>query len=197
VLVCASAIGIYGSRGDEILTEGSTPGTGFLSDVCREWESQAELAQALGIRVVKVRIGIVLSPHGGALARMLPPFKAFAGGRMGSGRQWMSWIHLDDLIALIRYALENSSLEGAVNGTAPTPVTNAEFTHVLARRLHRPALFPVPGFALKMIFGEMAEVLLGSQRVLPRAAQDAGFRFQYAQLEPALEDLLRPSGDRR
>jgi uncharacterized protein (TIGR01777 family) len=196
VLVCASAIGIYGSRGDEILTESSTPGTGFLPDVCREWESQADLAQALGMRVVKIRIGIVLSAHGGALAKMLPAFKAFAGGRMGSGREWMSWIHLDDLAALIRYAVENS-LEGAVNGTAPSPVTNAEFTRILAKSLHRPALFPIPGFALKMIFGEMAEVLLGSQRVLPRAAQDSGFRFQYAQLEPALQDLLSPSSNRR
>jgi uncharacterized protein (TIGR01777 family) len=189
VLVCASAIGIYGSRGDEILTEASNPGSGFLPDVCVEWEKHASLAEALGIRVVKIRTGIVLGTTGGALAKMLPAFKAFAGGKMGSGKQWMSWIHLDDLAALFRYALDHP-MQGPVNGTAPNPVINTEFTKTLAATLHRPAIFPLPGFALKALFGEMSEVLLGSQRVLPRAAQAGGFQFRYPELAPALEALL-------
>lgn len=190
VLVSASAIGIYGSRGDEVLSESSSPGAGFLSEVCVEWEKQADLAEALGVRVVKVRIGVVLGRNGGALARMLPPFRNFVGGRIGSGKQWMSWIHVEDLASLLRYAAENS-LSGPVNGAAPNPVTNAEFTKKLAAALRRPALLPVPGFVLKTIFGEMAEVLLSSQRALPRAAESAGFRFRHPDLGPALANLLK------
>jgi uncharacterized protein len=190
VLVCASAIGIYGSRGDEILTEASAPGSGFLPEVCIEWEKQAGLAESLGMRVIRLRIGIVLGAGGGALEKMLPPFRAFVGGRLGSGRQWMSWIHLDDLVGLIRRAI-NQPWQGAFNATAPKPVTNAEFTRELAGALHRPALFPVPGFALKAIVGEMSEILLASQRVLPKAATDAGFRFEYPDLRGALENILR------
>jgi hypothetical protein len=189
VLVCGSATGIYGSRGDEILTESSAPGSDFLAAICKEWEKQAELAESLGMRVVTVRTGIVLGTGGGALARMLPPFRRFVGGKLGSGRQWMSWIHLDDLVGLIRFVLENP-LSGPVNGTAPNPVTNADFTRSLAAALRRPAIFPVPGLALKLLFGEMAQVLLGSQRVLPRAAQAAGFRFHYPELSRALKQLL-------
>lgn len=189
VLICASAIGIYGSRGEETLSEQSPPGTDFLAEVCTEWESQAGLAESLGMRVVAVRIGVVLGKGGGALQRMLPPFKAGVGGKLASGRQWMSWIHIDDLVRLIRFAIE-SPLSGPVNATAPNPVTNAEFTRALATTLHRPALFPVPGFLLKIGFGEMAEVLLASQRVLPRAAENAGFRFNYPHLGAALASIL-------
>lgn len=192
VLLCSSAIGIYGSRGDELLTESSPPGEGFLPDVCKEWEKQASLAESLGIRVAQIRTGIVLGADGGALSKMLPPFKAFVGGRLGSGKQWMSWIHLDDLVQLYRHALENP-LAGPVNGTAPYPVTNAEFTKKLAGKLRRPAVFPVPGAAVKALFGEMAEILLGSQRVLPRVAEAAGFRFTYPELLPALQHLLAPA----
>jgi uncharacterized protein (TIGR01777 family) len=188
--VCASAVGYYGSRGDEILPETAAPGNGFLPEVCAAWESQARAAETLGTRVAMVRIGVVLDTRGGALARMLPPFRIGAGGRLGSGKQWMSWIHLQDLVALFQLAL-TQPLRGAVNGVAPYPVENADFTRALAAALHRPAIFPVPGFALKALFGEMAEVLLASQRVAPKAAEDAGFRFRFPQLEPALADLLK------
>jgi uncharacterized protein len=190
VLVSASAIGIYGSRGDETLTESSPPGSGFLAELCQEWEKAADLAESLGIRVVKIRTGVVLDKNGGALAKMLPAFRNFAGGRLGSGKQWMSWIHLQDLGNLFRYAVENP-LAGVLNGTAPNPVTNAEFTKKLAAAMNRPALVPVPAVALKAIFGEMSELLLGSQRVLPKAAAAAGFQFQYADLGPALANLLK------
>jgi uncharacterized protein len=189
VLVCASAVGFYGSRGDEILTENSPSGTGFLPRVVIHWEESARTAEPLGIRVVSLRFGAVLG-HGGALAKLLLPFRLGAGGRLGSGHQWMSWIHIDDAVSLILFAMENSALQGAVNATSPHPVTNDEFTRRLASALHRPAIFPVPAFALKLAFGEMSEVLLDSQRVLPTAAQAAGFRFQYADLSAALDNLL-------
>jgi len=189
VLICASAIGIYGSRGDEILTETSPPGQGFLAEVCREWEAQAELAGSLGVRVVRIRFGVVLGRGGGALASMLGPFKAGLGGPLGSGRQWMSWIHLDDLVRLIRFAVDRP-LAGAVNGTSPNPVRNSRFARALGAALHRPALLPAPGFALKLVFGEMAEILLASQRVLPRAAESAGFHFEHPDLEAALATLV-------
>ena len=190
VLVSASAIGIYGSRGDEVLTETSRTGEGFLADVCREWEKEADMAEALGIRVVKIRIGIVLDKNGGALAKMLPPFRNYVGGKLASGRQWMSWIHLQDLANLFRHAIEKP-VQGVVNATAPNPVTNAEFTKKLAEALKRPAIFPVPGVALRVMFGEMSEMLTGSQRVLPKAALASGFPFQYPELGPALANLLK------
>jgi uncharacterized protein (TIGR01777 family) len=189
VLICASATGYYGSRGDETLDESSAPGSGFLADVCRAWESEALAAEALGMRVVRMRTGVVLDPGGGALPRMLPPFRMGAGGRLGSGRQWMPWIHRDDLTALFRFALDGS-LAGAVNAVAPDPATNASFTRALARALGRPALIPVPAFALRALFGEMAGMLLDSQRVVPRQAEAAGFRFRFPQLESALSELL-------
>ena len=189
-LICASAIGYYGSRGDEILTESSAPGSGFLPEVCVAWEREAQAAEAFGIRVVRVRIGVVLAAGGGALVRMLPPFRMGVGGRLGSGRQWMSWIHLEDLAALFQFAVE-SQVRGPLNAVAPNPVTNSDFTRELAHALRRPAVFPVPEFALKMLFGEMADVLLASQRVAPAAAEAAGFRFRFPQLAPALESLLR------
>ena len=189
-LICASAIGYYGSRGDEILTESSAPGSGFLPEVCVAWEREAQAAEAFGIRVVRVRTGVVLDANGGALVRMLPPFRMGLGGRLGSGRQWMSWIHLEDLAALFQFAVE-SQVRGPLNAVAPNPVTNSDFTRELAHALRRPAVFPVPEFALKMLFGEMADVLLASQRVAPAAAEAAGFRFRFPQLAPALEGLLR------
>jgi uncharacterized protein (TIGR01777 family) len=190
VLVCASAIGFYGSRGDEILDEKSAPGDGFLARVCVQLERAADPAAALGIRVVKLRIGVVLGPGGGALARMIPAFRLGVAGRLGSGRQWMSWIHLADLLALIEFALANGIISGPVNATAPNPVTNAQFTAGLARALKRPAFVPAPAFALKLMFGEMASMLLEGQRVLPRAALEAGFSSSYPELGPALRSLL-------
>jgi hypothetical protein len=190
VLICASAIGYYGSRGDEILTESSSPGSGFLPEVCVAWEREAQAAEAFGMRVVRVRMGLVLDAGGGALVRMLPPFRMGVGGRLGSGQQWMSWIHLEDLVGLFQFAVERQ-VRGPLNAVAPHPVTNSDFTRELARALRRPALFPVPGFALRLLFGEMAEVLLASQRVTPAAAEAAGFRFRFPQLAPALEGLLR------
>ena len=190
ILVCASATGYYGSRGDEVLTEASAPGSGYLPDVCVAWESAAREAETLGVRVVTVRTGVVLDTRGGALPRMLPPFRMGVGGRLGSGKQWMSWIHLQDLAAIFHLALDQP-LRGPVNGVAPYPVDNAEFTRTLAAALHRPAVFPVPGFALKVLFGEMSEVLLSSQRVSPKAAEAAAFRFRFPQLAPALADLLK------
>jgi uncharacterized protein len=189
-LVCASAIGYYGSRGDEVLTESSPPGTGFLPEVCVEWERAAGQAATLGMRVVIIRIGVVLDARGGALGRMLPPFRAGVGGPIGSGRQWMSWIDAEDLAELFRLVIEGSH-DGVFNGVAPFPITNREFTRELARVLGRPAILPIPAFALKLLFGEMAQVLLESQRVAPRAAEAAGFRFRFPQLAPALADLLR------
>ena len=188
VLVCASAIGIYGDRGDEVLTEASPVGTGFLADVCREWESEADLAESLGVRVVKLRFGIALGRKGGALERMLPPFRAFLGGRLGTGNQWMSWIHIDDIVGLIRYAL-GCPVTGVMNATAPNPVRNSDFARELGAALHRPAIFPVPAAALKILLGEMSEVLLASQRVLPKVAESGGYRFAYPELGAALRDL--------
>jgi uncharacterized protein (TIGR01777 family) len=190
VLACASAIGYYGSRGDEVLSETSSPGRDFLAQVVVDWEQSAGKGQTLGIRVVALRFGVVLGKEGGALAKMLPPFRLGLGGRLASGDQWMSWIHIDDVIGLIRFTLENAGFGGPVNATAPQPVTNAEFTKELATALHRPAVFPVPRAGLRLLFGEMAEVILASQRVVPEAAQSAGFQFQYPELRPALARLL-------
>ena len=181
-----------GKGGDEILTESSQPGTGFLAEVSEEWESAANLGLALNMRGVRLRTGIVLGREGGALARMLPAFRAGAGGRLGSGEQWMSWIHLHDLLAMIIAALTNEKLTGAVNAVAPEPVRNLAFTHALASELRRPAIFPAPMFLLRLLFGEMAEAVLeASQRVMPVAAERAGFEFRYTELGPALRDLLR------
>jgi uncharacterized protein len=189
ILVCASAIGYYGARGDEVLTETSAPGHGFLSEVCVAWEREAQAAESLGTRVVRMRTGLVLDRNGGALARMLPPFRMGLGGPLGSGRQWMSWIHIQDLVALFVYALEHP-LSGPVNGVAPEPVTNVEFTRALASALHRPAILPMPTAALQLMFGEMSEMLLASLRVLPSAAEAGGFTFRYPNIRQALSALL-------
>ena len=188
VLVCASAIGFYGDRGGEELTEESGPGRDFLADVVREWE---RAAQAAPVRSVQLRFGIVLSPRGGALAKMLPAFRLGVGGRLGSGTQWMSWIALHDLVRVIRFAIDSETLTGPVNAVAPQPVTNAEFTATLARVVRRPAVFPVPAFALRTLFGEMAgPTMLASQRVNPRRLEMAGFRFECPTLEEALRHEL-------
>jgi uncharacterized protein (TIGR01777 family) len=189
-LVCASAIGYYGSRGDEILTEQSKPGSGFLSDLCVQWEQEAAKARKFGLRVVSIRISAVLGREGGALRKMLTPFRLGVGGKLGSGRQWMSWIHIDDLVRLLVFAAEGGAVKGALNGASPNPVTNAEFTRMLSRVLRRPAPWAIPPFALKAAFGEMAEVLLDSARVLPVAAEEAGFQFEYPHLRKALEECL-------
>lgn len=188
-LISGSAIGYYGDRGDEVLAESSQPGGDFLAGVCQEWEREAERAVPLGLRVVKIRTGLVLGSDGGALKRMLLPFKLGIGGVVGSGQQWMSWIHLDDLVNLIIFAVENPEVSGPINGVASNAVTNAEFTKALAKTLHRPAILPVPVFALKLLFGEMSEVLLGGQHVVPAAAQHAGFQFQHPEISEALRSL--------
>jgi hypothetical protein len=193
VLVCSSAIGYYGSRGDEILTENSTAGNDFLAEVCCGWERSAADAEALGVRVVSIRTGHVLDPRGGLLKRILLPFRLGLGGRLGNGRQWTSWIDLEDLANLFQFAIDNP-VSGALNGVAPNPVTNAEFTRVLAAALHRPAIFPVPKLALRVLFGEMAEVILSSQRVLPERSQAAGFVFRHPELTPALVKMFGKRG---
>lgn len=189
--VSASAVGYYGDRGSEPLTEESSRGVGFLADVCREWESAAATASESGIRTVYLRTGLVLHPSGGALASMLPPFRLGLGGPMGSGRQYVSWVHREDIVRLYLWALDQPSLTGAVNGTAPHPVTNREFATELGRALGRPALLPLPSFALKLALGELSSVLLGGQRVLPARALASGFTFQYPVLGPALTHLLQ------
>lgn len=191
VLVSASAIGFYGDRGDELLNEDSTPGEGFLAEVCRAWEGAATVAERLGVRVVLPRIGVVLGPDGGALAAMLTPFRLGLGGRLGDGAQWMSWIHLDDVVDLLIFALEREDVRGALNAVAPEAVRNRDFTRVLGRVLGRPTLFPVPAFALRLLAGEMSEILLGSQRVAPKVASDRGFSFSYPSLEAALTEICR------
>jgi uncharacterized protein (TIGR01777 family) len=192
VLVCASAIGYYGDRGDEVLTESSSPGSGFLANVCREWEEEAGRAADFGLRVVKLRIGFVLGKDGGALAQMVPAFRAFVGGRLGSGKQWMPWIHAADLAEIFAYAAEDgiAGVSGVWNASSPNPVTNAAFTRELGSVLHRPAPFPVPGFALKLAFGELGRHMLDSARVVPDAVLKAGYQFRYPELGQALRNLL-------
>ena len=189
VLVSASAVGFYGSRGNEVLAESAAAAEGFLADVCRAWEAEACAAEDLGMRVVTIRIGLVLGAQGGALARMLPLFKLCAGGRLGHGRQWMPWIHVDDLASLFLFCAQSETLAGAVNGCAPNPVTNQQFTKALARAVGRPAPFPAPAFALRLGLGEFAEVLLASQRAVPDKAQGAGFQFKYPTIDTALEGV--------
>ncbi len=191
VLISASAVGFYGDQGDRELTEESPSGGGFLPEVCREWEAATEAAENAGIRVVHLRFGVILSPKGGALAKMLTPFRLGLGGRIGNGRQWLSWIALDDVVGGILHTLATDSLRGPVNTVAPRPVTNFEFTKTLGKVLGRPTLFPMPGFMARLAFGEMAnELLLASTRVVPRALSIANYRFLYGDLEIALRHLL-------
>lgn len=191
VLVSASAIGYYGDRGDEGLDETSSPGSDFLAEVCVAWEREAAAAAELGMRVVRVRIGLVLAPDGGALARMMPVFRVGLGGRLGSGRQWISWIHIADVVGLFLHATRREDIVGPLNAVAPNPVTNAEFTRALAHALGRPAFLRIPRFALRAAFGEMADILISSQRVLPRVAQRTGYEFWADGLE-FLASFFRP-----
>jgi hypothetical protein len=190
VLVNTSAVGIYGDRGDETLTESSSPGGGYLANLCREWEAAAIEAEALGVRVVRPRTGVVLGRGGPAFGKLLLVFKSGLGGRLGSGRQWMPWIHLDDLRAALVHAVVSDSLTGAANCAAPHPERNRDFTRKFAAALHRPALLPVPGFALKLALGGFGGALLASQRALPAALEADGFRFRYPTLESALAELV-------
>lgn len=192
VLICASAIGYYGDRGDEWLTEESPPGTGFLADVCQQWEAAAEPARRRGIRVVNLRIGIVLGRQGGALARVLLPFRLGLGGTIGCGRQYWSWIAVDDLVSAFLHAVVTDSLNGPVNAVSPMPVTNREFTRTLGRVLARPTIFPLPAPVARLLLGEMADaLLLASARVRPVRLLESGFQFRYPDLESALRHLLK------
>lgn len=191
VLVSGSAVGYYGPRGDEVVDEATPAGDDFLSHVCVTWEAEARKAAAAGVRVALVRTGLVLAREGGALPRLVLPFRLGAGGPLGSGRQWMPWIHLDDLVALLVFLIERPGLEGPFNGTAPNPVRNRDFARSLGRVLGRPSWLPAPAFALRLALGEMADaLLLSGQRAVPRRAQQAGFRFRFPEVEPALRDLL-------
>ncbi|MBA3766963.1 MAG: TIGR01777 family protein [Acidobacteria bacterium] len=194
-LISASAIGFYGDRGDEVLNEQSASGDNFLAEVCREWELAARSAAEKGIRLVALRFGVILSPEGGALQKMLTPFKLGVGGRVGDGSQYMSWITLEDVIGVIYYALTNETLHGPVNVVAPRAVTNLEFTKALGHVLSRPTLFPAPAFALRLAFGEMADaLLLSSARVEPQRLKESGYIFQYPELEGALRHMLKKEG---
>jgi len=190
VFISASAVGYYGPRGDEELSETAPAGTDFLATVCSRWEEEALRAQDLGVRVVLLRLGVVLALGGGALQQMLLPYRLFAGGPVGSGRQWFSWIHLEDLMKVIQYALNNNTLEGPVNATVPQPVTNQEFSRILGEVLHRPSWLPVPAFMMRLVFGEMADMLLNGQRVIPEKLVRSGFEFKYLSPRQALENLL-------
>jgi hypothetical protein len=192
VFVCASAIGYYGDRGDELLTESSGYGNDFLSILCRAWEAEATRAAANGIRTVIARFGAILATQGGALPSMLTPFKLGVGGRLGSGKQWISWVALEDVVKVLRAAIDNENVSGPVNVVAPQPVQNSEFTRVLAGVLHRPAIFPAPAFALRLALGQMADaLLLSSQRVQPEKLAKIGYKFRHETLQSALEAILR------
>jgi uncharacterized protein (TIGR01777 family) len=190
VLVSASAVGYYGSRGDERLTESSRPDSGFLGEVCVEWEREALKAEEFGVRVVCLRNGLVLG-NGGGLEQMMLPFKLGVGGKIGDGTQWMAWIHVDDAVGLIEFAISSPRLRGPANAAAPNPATNAEFTRELAHVLHRPAIMPVPKFALHLLYGDMAQIIYASQRVFPEAALRAGYQFRFPRLDGALLDIVR------
>jgi uncharacterized protein (TIGR01777 family) len=191
VFISGSALGFYGDRGDDEMTEASSAGTTFLAEVCKEWESESRRAEDLGIRTVLLRTGIVLSKDGGALATMLTPFKLGVGGVVGSGKQWMSWISLDDVVGIINYALENESVRGAVNVVSPNPVTNEEFTKTLGTVLYRPTFLPLPEFAVNLVFGEMGDALLiDSTKVIPKRMKDAGYEFKFTDLQTALENAV-------
>lgn len=190
ILVSASAVGFYGDRGDEELTESAQPADNFLADVCVEWEREAMAAQQHGVRVVSARTGIVLGSHGGALSKMLTPFRLGLGGPLGSGKQWMPWVHVSDLARLYVHAAETGSIHGPMNAVGPHPVRNSEFTKALGRQLHRPAFMPAPYIGLRILFGEFAQILFDSQRVIPKVATDSGFTFNYPEIESAFRDIL-------
>jgi uncharacterized protein (TIGR01777 family) len=192
VFISASAIGYYGDRGTELLTEDSAAGQDFLADVCRQWEQSTKLAEEKGIRTIKARFGVILDKEGGALGKMLTPFRLGIGGRIGDGAQWMSWIALEDVIKGLRFVIDNTSINGPVNFVAPNPVTNAEFTRSLGHVLSRPTIFPVPAFAARLAFGEMADaLLLSSTRVKPERLSNTAFNFKFTSLEAALREILK------
>jgi uncharacterized protein (TIGR01777 family) len=193
VLVSASAVGYYGNRGDDELTESAPAGRDFLAEVCAAWEEEALAAQTFGVRVVTARTGIVLGAGGGALGKMLLPFKLGAGGPLGSGKQWMPWVHVTDLARLYHHAATAAAINGPMNAVAPNPVRNSEFTRALGRQLHRPAFLPAPYFGLRLAFGEFAQVLFDSQRVIPKVALESGFTFQYPEIAVALKEILAPA----
>ena len=195
VLISGSAVGWYGARGDEELAEDAEPGDDFAARLCREWEAQARKAETFGVRVCIIRTGIVLDAGGGALQKMLLPFRFGLGGPIGGGRQWLSWIARSDIVALIRWLATNETARGAYNATAPHPVTNAQFADALGRALHRPAVLPMPAFVLRALLGEMAEMVLTGQRVLPKHASAEGFTFQFAELPAALNAILKAGAD--
>jgi uncharacterized protein len=191
VLVQMSAVGYYGTHGDEAITEGAPPGTDFLASVVQDWEAASEPVDAMGVRRVLARTGVVLSKRGGTLQLLSLPFKLFVGGRVGSGEQYLPWIHIEDEVRALRFLMENSATEGPYNLTAPNPVTNREFGNVIGKVLGRPSLFPTPGFMLKVVLGEMSMLVLEGQRAVPRKLQEAGYEFQFPNLEGALRDLLK------
>ncbi len=191
VLLSASAIGYYGPHGAEYVTEKTPPAQDFLADLCKAWETEALKAEEAGARVVLIRTGVVLGEGGGALAQMMIPFKLFIGGHIGSGEQWLSWIHMDDEVGIIRHALENGSVSGPVNMTAPDPVTNKEFSSALGKALGRPSWLPVPGFVLKIALGELGQIALTGQRVIPEKALETGYEFKYPEVNGALKDIFR------
>jgi hypothetical protein len=191
ILISASAIGYYGPHGDEYVTEETPPADDFLAEVCKRWEAEALKAQELDMRVVTVRIGGVLEADGGALARMVIPFKFFIGGPIGSGRQWFPWIHRDDIVGIIKFALENESISGPINATAPQPVTNKEFSSALGKALNRPSSLAVPGFVIKLLLGELGDILLTGQRVLPEKVLKAGYKFKYPEVNEALRAIFQ------
>jgi uncharacterized protein (TIGR01777 family) len=191
VLVNASAVGYYGPRGDEIITEGGDAGSDFLAKACVEWEQAAKSAESHGVRVAIVRIGVVLDQQGGALAKMLTPFKLGVGGKVGSGQQWMAWVHIDDLAGLFLLALDNTAVNGPLNGTAPKPVTNYDFTKALGAALGRPTILPTPAFGLRLMLGEVADVITTGQRVVPQKALDLGYQFKFPDIDRALKDIFK------
>jgi len=190
VFINASAVGYYGPHGDEEVTEDASPGNDFLASVCKAWEEEARKAEGAGVRTVITRFGVVLGTDGGALQKMITPFKAFVGGYIGSGKQWMSWVHIDDITGFINYAIEHDEISGVFNVTAPNPLTNKDFSSKLGSALGRPSMFPVPGFALRATLGEFSEVLLTGQRVIPERVLTSGYKFKYPLLEEALKSTL-------
>jgi len=191
VLIQTSGIGYYGNRGGESLDENSSNGTGFLSDVARQWEQSVHGVKALGVRLATIRLGIILGAHGGVIPRLVPPFRFFLGGHPGSGRQWLAWVHIEDVIGAIRFLVENADCEGPFNVTAPEPILSKNFYNILGKTMHRPAVFPMPAFALKLILGEIAtELLLPSLRVVPKKLLEAGYKFKFPDLPVALKDIL-------
>ncbi|MBI5020581.1 MAG: TIGR01777 family protein [Ignavibacteriales bacterium] len=191
VFINASAAGFYGNFGDGDVFESETKGEGFLADLCEEWERNAMVTEKYGVRVVLLRIGVVLSPSGGALKKMLTPFKYFIGGPLGSGKQWFPWIHLEDVIRIIQFAIENNGIKGALNITSPNPVTMSEFAYSLGKVLKRPSLFPVPSIILKLLLGEMSEIVLGGRKIIPKKLIDAGFKFKFIDINDTLIALMK------